>query len=138
MAHEVIDSTGRLTATTFVDVDVDCSSADDDLAVVGPERRGVGLATAVKAYAVLDLVQSGVTALRTSGASENAATCPEQGSGSRWIRSGPPWRTWLRRRVSPEQGRGASGTSRSSCPRGDDSRTPAHPGRRRHEWMTGR
>lgn len=44
-----------------------------DFTVVAPQYRGMGLATAVKAASVLDLLDAGVTVFRTGGATENRA-----------------------------------------------------------------
>lgn len=70
-AHGIVDADGTLVAMTFVDVEPE--RAEVDFTVVAARRRGLGLSTAVKAASVLDLLDSGITAIRTGGASENAA-----------------------------------------------------------------
>lgn len=60
-------------AMTWVDLDLDAGRAEVDFTVVAPHVRGRGLATAVKAALALDLFDSGVTVVRTGGASDNAA-----------------------------------------------------------------
>lgn len=70
-AHGVVLDGGRLAAMTFVDVDG--RTAEVDFTAVAREHRGRGLATAVKAASVLDLLLDGVAVVRTGGSADNAA-----------------------------------------------------------------
>jgi len=70
-AYGVADAGGELVAMTFVGVEAHV--AEVDFTVVSPHHRGLGLATAVKAASVLDLIDSGVTVFRTGGSADNAA-----------------------------------------------------------------
>ena len=70
---------GALAAMTYVDVDVDGRRAETDFTVVAPARRGLGLATAVKAASVLALRADGVRAFRTGGSDLNAAILAANG-----------------------------------------------------------
>lgn len=72
-AHGVVLEGGPLAAMTFVDVDPDGRTAEVDFTVVAPPHRRRGLATAVKAASVLDLLHDGVTVVRTGGSADNAA-----------------------------------------------------------------
>jgi len=64
-------SPGDLAAMTFVDVHG--NRAEIDFTVVATDRRGRGLGTAVKAAAVLALIDTRVRLVRTGGSAENAA-----------------------------------------------------------------
>ncbi|MEW1953611.1 acetyltransferase [Terrabacter sp. NPDC080008] len=68
-AFGVLDTDGRLVALTFVDVDG--RKAEVDFTVVAPDRRGQGLAVAVKAASLLALARDGVTVVRTGGSADN-------------------------------------------------------------------
>ncbi|WP_149204130.1 GNAT family N-acetyltransferase [Actinotalea subterranea] len=70
-AHGVVEADGRLVAMTFVDVEP--PRAEVDFTVVAQDRRGLGLATAVKAASVLALVDDGVAVVRTGGSADNPA-----------------------------------------------------------------
>lgn len=92
-AHGVFDSRGRLVAMTFVDVDG--GAAEVDFTVVAREHRRLGLATAVKAGSVLDLLDTGVTVIRTGGSSENVAVLAANTSlglvvDEEWVTMAPP------------------------------------------------
>ncbi len=61
----------ELVAMTYLDVDRGEGVAETDFTVVAEAWRGKGVASAVKAAAVLALNAEGVTTFRTGGASEN-------------------------------------------------------------------
>jgi len=64
---------GELVAMTLVLVAQPGDAAETELTLTRADHRGRGLATAVKAEAVLDLVRVGVTRFATGGAQVNAA-----------------------------------------------------------------
>ena len=70
-AHGVVEPDGTLVAVTFVDI-AD-AGAEIDFTAVTRTRRRMGLATAVKAASVLDMLAHGVRQVRTGGADENVA-----------------------------------------------------------------
>lgn len=70
-AYGVTQPDGALAAMTFVDV-AD-RRAEVDFTVVATEHRGRGLATAVKAASVLELLEAGVESFRTGGSADNPA-----------------------------------------------------------------
>lgn len=70
-AFGVIEGDGELVAMTFVDIEADPAWAEVDFTVVARHRRRQGLATAVKAASLLDLMERGVTDVRTGGSDDN-------------------------------------------------------------------
>lgn len=73
VAYGVVDAGGAVVAMTLLDVDLAACRAEVDFTVVARPLRGSGLGTAVKAASVLDLLESGVTTIRTGGSADNPA-----------------------------------------------------------------
>ncbi|OZB89053.1 MAG: hypothetical protein B7X41_04870, partial [Microbacterium sp. 14-71-5] len=73
VAYGVVDPGGAVAAMTFLGVDPATCRAEVDFTVVAQHARGRGLATAVKAASVLDLLGRGVTTIRTGGSADNPA-----------------------------------------------------------------
>jgi len=71
-AFGAISTDGGLVAMTWTDVDG--VRAETDFTVVREADRGRGFGTAVKAAALLALLDAGVRLFRTGGSSENAAS----------------------------------------------------------------
>lgn len=85
---------GRLVAVTLLEVDEDGRSADTDLTAVAADQRGRGVATALKAFAVVDLASRGVRTFRTGGAEVNEASL--RANRRLGYRVEPLWLTWSR------------------------------------------
>ncbi|MGO1592390.1 hypothetical protein [Ancrocorticia sp.] len=69
-AYGAFTEDGQLAGMTFVDV-VGPDLADTDFTVVAPRYRRGGLATALKAASILQLLERGITTFRTGGSAEN-------------------------------------------------------------------
>lgn len=84
---------GELMAMTFLDVD-GCH-AETDFTVVRQPCRGLGLGAAVKAAAVLALLDDGIGRFRTGGSADNAASLGANRSvgfviDEEWVTLAPP------------------------------------------------
>lgn len=86
---------GELIGMTYLDVTEGRPEAEVDFTVVAGEHRGRGLATALKAFAVLELARRGLRSVRTGGSADNPASV---GANARvgfvvdehWITLAPP------------------------------------------------
>ncbi|TNM67188.1 GNAT family N-acetyltransferase [Streptomyces sp. NP160] len=84
----------RLVAVTLLEVDDDGRSADTELTAVAADHRGRGLATALKALAVVVLLSRGVRTFRTGGAAVAEASL--RANRALGYRLEPQWLTWTR------------------------------------------
>lgn len=86
---------GELIAMTFVDIAG--QRAEIDFTVVGPNWRGRGIGTAVKAASVLNLIDAGIQRIRTGGSAENPSILAANAAlgfviDEHWVTLSPPAR----------------------------------------------
>lgn len=84
-----------LVGFTALEFDESGEVADTDVTAVAADQRGRGVASALKAFAVLDLLDRGVRCFRTGGASVNEASLRANRRLGYAVE--PVWTTWTRR-----------------------------------------